>query len=156
MSFDNSFDLGLPVLPNNNDIELVRDFTETWNAIRNLALGVDARCGAVFVTFSEAATYGQLINLYNNGGVLNARLSNLTTSAKPVRGYCAEVKGVSSGRTGLVLTTGKIVSLTGLVPGSLYYGSNSAGGFSLSAGTVSQPLGFALSPTELYINPTLI
>lgn len=156
MSFDTSLELKLPVVSNNPDNDSRQEMILTWNAIRNLALGVDARCGAVFVTFTEAATYGQLVNLYNNGGVLNARLSNLTTSAKPVRGYCAEIKGVSAGRTGLVLTSGKIVSLAGLTVGALYYGSNTPGGVSLSAGTVNQPVGFALSSTELYIQPTLI
>ena len=156
MSFDVTTNLKLPVVSNNPDNDSRQEMILTWNAIRNLALSMDDRTGAVFVTFTETATYGQLINLYNNSGVLNARLSDLSTSAKPVRGYCAEPKGVLAGSTGLVLATGRILLRVGLTPGALYYGSNSPGGLSISAGSVSQPVGFALSPTTLYLQPTLI
>jgi len=156
MSFDITSNLKLPVVSANPDNAARQEMIQTWDAIRNLALSMDDRTGAVFVTFSETATYGQLVNLYNNSGVLNARLSNLTTSAKPVRGYCAEPKGVLAGSTGLVLTAGRVLLLVGLTPGTLYYGSNSAGAVSSSAGTVSQPIGFALSSTILYLQPTLI
>jgi hypothetical protein len=156
MSFDITTNLKLPVVSANPDNAARQEMIQTWDAIRNLALSMDDRTGAVFVVFSETATYGQLVNLYNSGGVLNARLSNLSTSAKPVRGYCAEPKGVLAGSTGLVLATGRILSRVGLTPGALYYGSNSAGAASISAGTVTQAIGFALSSTELYIQPTLI
>ncbi len=153
---NSTWDILLPRAPESKDISTYYELLKLYQAIQNLTLDLDRRIGAVFVIYSEAATYGQLVNLYNNGGTLNARLSNLTTSAKPVRGYCSEAKGVASGSTGLVLLTGKIISQSGLTPGALYYGSNTGGGYSTSAGTVSQIIGYALSDTELYLNPTII
>lgn len=156
MAFDTSIDLKLPSVSSNTDDEQRDELISTWNSIINLALAVDDRVAVVFVVFSETAAYGQLINLYNNGGVLNARLSNLSTSAKPVRGFCSDRKGVVAGRTGLVICSGRVSGLSGLTPGSLYYGSNTPGSASVIAGTVSQPIGFALSTTTLCLQPTLI
>lgn len=154
-----TWDIKLPNSPGSRPVAEMEEYYELlklYQAIQNLTIELDRRMGAVFVTYSETATYGQGVNLYNNGGTLNARLSNLTTSAKPVRGFCSEVEGVASGSTGLVLLCGKIVGQSGLTPGALYYGSNTGGGYSTSAGTVSQLIGYALSDSELYINPVII
>lgn len=153
---NSTWDILLPRTPGTRDMEEYYELLKVYQAIQNLTLELDRRIGAVFVTYSEAVTYGQGVSLYNDAGTLKARLSNLTTSAKPVRGFCSEVAGVASGATGLVLLTGKIVGMTGLTPGALYYGSNTPGAYSTSAGTVPQVVGYALSTTELYINPTII
>lgn len=153
---NSTWDIGLPRVPDVRDQEDYTNLLEIYQAIQNLTLELDRRIGAVFAPYTETAIYGQGINLYNNAGVLTARLSNLTTGAKPVRGFCSEVKGVASGATGLVLLGGKIVGQSGLTPGSIYYGSNTPGAYSLVAGSTSQVIGYALSASELYIHPTII
>src|SRR4051812_24770358 len=100
MPYKSSINTGLPNIPEPPDPAFFAEFQRVYNAIRNLTIAVDAYTGALpadaayysqtpatttllsqntqrlYVKFSEAASYGQTINLYNNAGVLNARLSN--------------------------------------------------------------------------------
>jgi hypothetical protein len=154
--FDSTIKIGLPAYPNIVDADLRRELIGVYSAIRNVAEAVDVRAPGVFVTFTDAVTYGQAINLYNVAGVLKGRLSSLATSAKPIRGFYSGTTNQGVGGSGLVILGGVLSGLTGLTPGALYYGSDTPGSYSLTPGTVSQKIGYALSTTTLYVRPDLI
>ena len=63
---------------------------------------------------------------------------------------------VDSGERLEIKREGRVVSCTGLTPGALVYVSNTAGGYSTSAGNTSCQIGFAISTTEFILCPEQI
>jgi hypothetical protein len=86
---------------------------------------------------------------------LFARLSNGGTAGKELRGICNTPGGVILNGWGEVRLLGLINTFAGLSPGTIYYNSNSPGLISSTTGTISQKVGYALSPTQLFLNPAL-
>lgn len=180
MSYKSSINTGLPNIPDPPDPLFFAEFTRVYNAIRNLTLAVDAYTGSLaadpsyysqtpatqtilsqntqrlYVLFSDTATYGQTINLYNNAGVLNARLSNASAAGKPVHAWCSTAGGVTSGNWGEVMLGGLCTAISGLTIGQTYYAGNTAGTIAPTAGTVSQKIGYAIGATLLIFKPDLI
>lgn len=126
-------------------------------------LGADGRLDESFMpvgiaaetataTASEAISAGNLVNLYNNAGVLTARKADAATN-KPAHGYAKAA--IASAATGVVHFEGKISGLTGLTPGDVYLGA--AGAVTATAptatGSCSQLVGTATSATEVNFNP---
>ena len=151
-----SIDLGVPNVPTVVDKQLFGALSELYSALRNIVREVDNHTGVTGVTFTDSVAVGQAVNLYNSGGVLTARLAGALTGTKPMRGFCASAANVASGATGIVKLSGTIETLSGLTPGALYYLSDTPGSYSAAPGTTPQAVGFALSATALYINPTLL
>jgi hypothetical protein len=180
MAFKSSVNTGLPNIPDPPDPAFFSEFTRVYNAIRNLALALDSYTGALtqdssvysqitppssilvqntqrlYVLFSEAATYGQTINLWNNAGILNARLSNASAAGKPIHAWCSTAAGVAIGAYGEVMLGGLCTAIGSLTPGSTYYAGNVSGTIAPTAGTISQKIGYALGASYLFFKPDLI
>jgi hypothetical protein len=177
MAYKSTINTGLPNVPDVPDSKFFAEFLRVYNAIRNLTIAVDAYTGAqaqeaefysqtpvtqtlltqnslrVYVQFSEAITLGQTVNLWDNAGTLNGRLSSASTS-RPMHGFCTIAAG--AGEFGEIRLGGLCTLIGGLTPGATYYLGNTAGTIANSAGTLSQRVGFALGTSQLFVQPQLI
>ena len=176
MPYKSTINTGLPNIPEPPDPAFFAEFARVYNAIRNLTVAVDAYTGAlaaepqyfsatpitstvltqngqrVYVLFTEAAGYGQIINLYNNAGALGARLSN-ASAAKPGHAWCSTAGGVAINSWGEVMLGGLSTAFAGLTPGATYYLGNTAGAIAPTVGTLAQKLGYALGSNLLFFRP---
>lgn len=105
---------------------------------------------------SAAITAGMWVNLYSNAGVLNARPADNTAAGQEANAFATA--SVSSAATGTFTLSGVNGNCTGLTIGSIYYlGTVGASvvGASLpsTSGNVIQPIGKALSATEMEFVP---
>ena len=181
MGYKSSINTGLPNLPDPPDPAFFSEFARIYNAIRNLTVAVDKATGSLpadsanysatlptdtifsqnvlrlYVKFSEAASYGNTINLWNNGGTLvQARLANASAAGKPVHAWCSTAGGVAANAYGEVMLGGLCTAIGGLTLGTTYYAGNTAGTISNTAGTISQKIGYALTASNLIFTPDLI
>jgi len=108
---------------------------------------------------SEALSAGDIINVWNNGGVANIRKADATDSTKPPMGYVSAA--VALGATGTArLGNGVIVGMVGLTIGARYYLSAATpGAITLTppavTGNVVYAIGRAKSATEFnYVDDT--
>lgn len=105
------------------------------------------------VLFYENASAGDLINLYNDAGVLKARKADASGGvAKQCDGYVKSA--VTAGQNGTVYFDGVITGLTGLTIGAKYYLSKTTAGSLTNtaftdSGYIWQGVGKASSATEL-------
>jgi len=102
----------------------------------------------------ENVTGGNLINLWNDAGVLKARL------AKSTEGYESDGFAVGATVAGAAVSVklgGVISGLAGLIPGSRYFLSAIPGNVQAipptESGSVIKCVGKAISSTELLFNP---
>ena len=180
MAFKSTLNTGLPNIPDPPDPAFMAEFIIIYNAIRNIAIALDSYTGAIgqdaayysqttpaksiltqnshrlYVQFGATVTAGQTVHLYNSSGVLNAEPANATTGTKPCHGWCS-VGGIAGSWGEVIL--GGLWSGTftpALIPGTTYYQSNTDGTIGTSAGTSVQRIGFALSTTDLFMNPALV
>ena len=180
MSYTSSVNTGLPNIADPPDPSFFPEFTRVYNAVRNIALALDAYTGFVgvdkqfwgqttpatsllsqnlqrlYVPASVNISYGQTVNLYSNAGVLTARLANASAAGTPMHGWCSTSGGVLAGATGEFMLGGLCPAISGLTIGSTYYQSNTAGSIGLAAGTISQKVGFAIGTTQLMVRPDLV
>ncbi len=109
-----------------------------------------------FVT-SENLAAGNLVNIWDDGGTPKARKADATTTGKEANGFV--LAGTTSPAAATVYFNGTLSGLSGLTGGADYFLGTTAGGIVLaasvpsSAGNVVQPVGRALSATELAFNP---
>lgn len=113
----------------------------------------------VNVTAGEALTAGQLV-YFDEGASGNAMIAgydaSLPAGANAAEGYV--LTSVAASAAVDVYLTGTITGLSGLTPGETYY-LDTAGGITATAptldtsGDISQPVGIALSATELCFAP---
>jgi len=125
-----------------------------WNQLDPIAYNRVADISRLYVKASEAIVAGAMINLYNNAGVLNARNASASAAGKAARAFASYA--VASGDFGEFVLLGINPIIAGMVPGTLYYLSNTPGAISSTAGTISQKIGFAVGTTKLHFNPELI
>jgi len=180
MPYKSTINTGLPNIPDPPDPKFFPEFTRLYNAIRNLTIAIDSYTGALaqepeyysqtpatttillqntnrlYVTFSENVSYGQMVNLYNVSGTLTARLASAAAAGKQAHAWCSTVGGVTSGNFAEVMLGGLCTAISGLTPGQSYYLGNTAGTVAPTTGTVTQIVGFALTPVNLYFKPTLL
>lgn len=178
MPYKSTINTGLPNIPDPPDPTFFPEFTRIYNAIRNLTLAVDSYTGALaaepanysqtppsssiltqnsmrlYVVFGVTITYGQVVHLYNNAGVLTAELASAATAAKPMHGWCSIP--ANAGAFGEVMLGGLCSAIGGLTPGATYFLGNTAGTIAPTVGTSSQKIGFALAANRLFVQPQLI
>jgi len=111
---------------------------------------------SISVLTSEAVAAGDMINLYNNTGVLNARKADASVQTKPARGFVKSA--FASGATALVYKEGTNDQLSGRTPGERLYLSDTVAGEvtptpPTGAGKLLQFLGEALSATAMEFEP---
>lgn len=180
MAYKSSVNTGLPNIPDPPDPAFFAEFTRLYNAIRNLTIAMDNATGSLpqepqfysqtlpvqtllsqntqrlYVQFTETATYGKTINLFNNAGSLGARLSNASAAGKPIHAWCSTAGGVTAGQFGEVMLGGLCTAIGGLTIGQTYFAGNTAGAIAPTAGTVSQKIGYAIGASLLIFKPDLI
>lgn len=179
MTYRSSINTGLPNIPDPPDPAFMSEFIRIYNAIRNLTVAVDSYTGSLpqeaqyysqtlptatilnqntqrlYVKFSEAVAYGQVVNLWNNSTVLGARLAS-ASAATPAHGWCSTAGGVAVGAYGEIMLGGLCTAIGGLTIGQTYYLGNTAGAIAPTAGTLSQKLGYAIGANYLIVRPDLI
>lgn len=100
---------------------------------------------------SETLLAGDLINVWNNGGIANVRKADATTPGKEAQGYV--LVGVAAAGSVLVYFEGPNTQCTGLTPGKLFLSNVTPGRTMATAptttGHVIQIVGFAVSATTL-------
>jgi hypothetical protein len=169
-----SVNLGLGDTPGVKDPELFAEATKIYSALKNLALNLDNALGLslyddvdrenispiqtiksdlqnkLYVTYNVPITAGKTVGFINSGGELQAVLGTSGT----VRGVAVETK--NAGEKGLVILFGLWVT-SGIVIGDVYYASSS-GAITRTAPAVGsrQPIGFGISDTAIFFNPSLV
>lgn len=111
-----------------------------------------------YCTASVAISLGQLVDFTLISGTLQARLAaaNIPASAIYAKAFCNMPAGVAAGNTGEFILLGVHPYFSGLTPGDTYYLSTTPGTITNIApggGVIVQPIGYALSPTDLWFNP---
>jgi hypothetical protein len=109
--------------------------------------------GRLYVVATEDILFGAAISLVAVTGQIQARNANATNNTKPCDGFCSTVGGILAGKTGEVIVTGGLATITGLTVGSRYYLSTVNGLITavapVAAGNIEQYLGIALTTTTL-------
>lgn len=104
---------------------------------------------------SETLAAGDVVNVWNDGGVAKMRKADASAPGKEVDGFV--LAAVTSGTAGLMYKEGTITGLTGLTPGAEMFLSNTPGQLTATplsaAGTVDQFVGIAISSSEVDYNP---
>lgn len=107
----------------------------------------------VALTASETLAAGDLINIWSNAGVANARKADCSNGRR-AHGYV--IAGAASGTTATVYVQDNMTGLSSLTPGAPYYLSVT-GTFSATApniaGQISQEIGTAISTTVISFIP---
>lgn len=179
MGYKSSVNTGLPNIPEPKDPEDFAELARIYNAIRTLAVALDAYTGAIatepefqsqtpptstllvqnmqrlYVKFDTDITYGKTVYLYESLGLLRAGLASAADPVKRMRGWCNTVGGVLSGDYGEVMLGGLCTAIGGMTAGVTYYAGNTAGTIANAPGTYSQKVGFAISSTQIFMRPEL-
>jgi hypothetical protein len=102
------------------------------------------------IVASEALAAGNLVNIWNDGGVAKVRKADATVAGKEAQGFVLDA--VSSGASATVYFEGNNTAVTGRTPG-LQYLATTAGTTATAAptgaGNVVQRVGFATSATSV-------
>lgn len=177
---DFKIQLGLPQLPpDETPRELYGIFMYVFQAIQNLHRGVSSYCGidAPDSDVRDQLTYqdtllsgnltrmypiaavnisrGQVVNLYNNAGALNARLAVATGASTMAHGI-ANASALAGERVEINWLRGTLDSVGGMTLGTLYYLSTTAGAVQstrpVGVGQIVQPVGLALASDTLLMD----
>lgn len=172
--------MGLPASPPDTvPPDLYDDFLIVYRAIQNLLRGTSRYSGIdpepaevwsslvfadtmlsgnltrFYVPASVAISRGQVINLHNNAGGLNARLA-VATSATTMAHGVANTSAAVGELVEINWLRGFIDSIGGMTTGTLYWLSTVAGGVQNTApavpGQIQQPIGVAFSPAQMALD----
>lgn len=181
MGYKSSINTGLPNIPDPPDPKFFGEFTRIYNALRNLTIAVDAYTGALIQdpeNYSQtpptssllshnalrlyglapaAIAFGETVNIYADGsGLVRFRTScALTADTRPMHGWCSTPGGIAAGAFGEIRLGGLCSIFGGLTVGATYYLGNTVGTIALTAGQVSQKVGFALTSSSIFFQPEL-
>jgi hypothetical protein len=105
---------------------------------------------------SENLAAGDIVNIWTNSGVANARKADATTTGKEAIGFVLAAVTAPANAT-VYRTSQSNTQLSGLTPGAKYFLSTTAGGITTTApsgsGNVVQGVGTAINETTLSFNP---
>lgn len=174
---------GLPQLPSDNvPKELYGIFLQVFQAIQNLQRGVSSYSGIdapdadvineltyqdtllsgnltrMYPIAGIAITRGQVVNLYNDAGVLKARLADANSATTMAHGVANETV-LAGARFEMNWLRATIDSIGGMTLGTLYYLSTTAGAVQsarpAAVGDIIQPVGFALATATMALDISL-
>lgn len=107
------------------------------------------------VVTSENLSAGNLVNVWDNSGTLNARKADATAAGKRAHGFV--LASTTSGQNATVYFDGTITGLSGLTLGATYFLNTTAGAMTTTApsttGNVVQEVGVATSATTFDFSP---
>jgi hypothetical protein len=166
-------DLQIPVVPETSDPKVFGDLSQVYNALRQLQVGVTKYTGAAAADTSDWSTItpqatllagnlhrlyvkafvavnaGQMVNLFNNAGVLGAQLA---TTALQAQAFCSTTGTTAAGSYMEVTLLEGYVAIGGVTPGTPYYAA-AAGAITATSGT--QFIGIGVASGILYFKPNL-
>jgi hypothetical protein len=111
----------------------------------------------LYVKASEALLFGDLINLHNVAGILNARKANGTAgTVRAARGFCSTAGGIGINAIGEVILHSGILAIAGVLPGQDIFLSTTAGLAGTvpltGAGQLEQYIGTGVASNLAFIN----
>lgn len=122
------------------------------NEVGSLTLGTNAITTAA--TAGETIASSDLVYLKESDGRWWKVDADTEATVYGVKLAIAQGAGTAGNAiTGGVITRGRCTNFTGLTANTRYYASNTAGGISTSAGTISRVIGYSLSTTVLEFDP---
>lgn len=147
------FNIRLPSVPHTNDPELNSELLIVYNSMRLLADQVERRY-RLYVPFGATLGVGVLVYFYDAG----AGVQTVQAAAYGVNEANAVTTiAATAGSSGEVMLLGKLAGFTGLTIGQKFWLSAVPGAFTAaSPGANSQRVGYALSTTELWVNPMMM
>lgn len=180
MATDSKIILGLPNLPNDElPKSLYDDFKTIYNALNNLLAGVSNFAGVdapppdewsqsganrtiltgnltrLYVPASVALVAGQIINLFDNAGVINARLASAAAAGTMAHGIVTD-SVAPGGIASIQWLRAYVSSIGGMTRGTMYWLSPTPGAVQnvapVAVGTIAQPVGLAIAPTEMIMD----
>lgn len=180
MAEDSRILTGLPVLPSENiDPKLWGEILIIYRAIQNLLLGVSQYTGIDGPSAAEIATMnptayllgqnvtrlyipvaqntvrGQVLHVYNSGGIAAASLASATSAATRAHGVANTNAGAGT-RCEIIMFQGLTTAIGGMTPGTDYYLSTTPGAIQnlppVAAGQIVQQLGVSITSGELLLN----
>lgn len=185
MATDSKIVLGIASLPSDNlPKDLYDDFLSLYRAIKNLADKVSEFTGIdppdqlewaestasrtilsgnhtrLYVVANVAINAGQLVNLFDfGGGVLRARLASASAANTMAHAICTQ--SVAAGQIApLQWLRAYVNQIGGMTSGVLYWLSPTAGFVQnvapVAAGTIRQPIGVAIAPSQLLMDISLL
>ena len=161
MSYIATIQTGLPEHPVGQieDPDAANQIVLLYNAIQRVVMGIDAINRGTGV-YDYTASYGDIVSVYNSSGSHVRKASAAAGTVYPALAFCPVFAGVASSTANVIQGIGIITGLSGLVPGSIYYLSDTVSGSYTStkpvgAGKIVQPIGWAIDAANLFFNPTL-
>jgi hypothetical protein len=133
-----------------------KDIT-TWSSLLPSDTLLTHQLRRLYVKASEALLFGDLINLHNVAGVLNARKANGTAgTVRSARGFCTTAGGIAIGAVGEVILGSGILAVAGILPGQDIFLSTVAGLSTTvaltGAGQLEQYIGTGVANNVAFIN----
>lgn len=149
-----SIPIGLPNAPSVADPEIQQELQFIYFAITMLQVEL-SKSSRFIARASEAITAGQYVAVANVSGECKVAPATAAVPPKPAVGFATS--SVASGAWGVFVTSGNNQYRSGLTPASPYYLSDTTPGSVQTAkpiglGKIVQPVGFALTATELITN----
>lgn len=135
--------------PNAGDIPALDDAGKLDVSVMPAGIGADTSV----VPSSENLAAGDLVNLWNDGGVAKARKADATTTGKQADGFV--LSAVTSPANATVYHDGTNTQVTALTPGKQWLSTTpgkSTNTRPAASGNIQQPVGFATTATSLTFN----
>ena len=156
-----SIDTGLAVFPGEvGNPALHKELVYIYKAFKNIQLGIDRIHRSVAVADSTFQ-YGDIVNLYDSGGITHARFASAAPTVHPGFGFCSAYAGAVSGTQFEVQYLGILDGLAAITIGAIYYLSDISLGSTITtkpvgAGKIVQPMGIGIATDKVFFNPTLL
>lgn len=128
----------------------------SWPGIRPEDTLLDHQLNRFYGKAAEPIISGGIINIHDAGaGVLGLRNADASNNTRPAHGWCTTQGGIATGEYGeVILGRGLITNITGLVIGTRYFLSTTAGVITnaqpVAAGNITQYIGTAIG-TQLLL-----
>ena len=128
------------------------DSTGRWDP-STMPVGVNPEADSILA--SESIGAGSFVNIYTNGGVVNCRNADASSSGKEAHGFA--LAAVTSGQSAMVYRVGQAnTQLTGMTPGAKQFLSTTGTRTETcptTSGYLVQILGVAISATTMIFAP---
>lgn len=129
-----------------------------WSSLPPTETLFKQNLGRLYVVTNIALTYGMLVNLFNNGGVLTARKAQaISGTVRKAHGYCNVTAGIPSGSYGEIILGQGIIPVAGVLPAQdLYLSAVTPGAMTTASpfgsGEIAQYVGYGIKTNLAYID----
>lgn len=123
-----------------------KDITQ-WSTLAPSDTILAANMGRLYPIANVALSYGQMVNLFNDGTQLSARLAD-EAAVRRCHGYCNVAGGVAAGAYCEVIIINGLVTILGVVRGSTYWLANAG---LVTAVASNQVIGFGVATNTLAV-----